>query len=532
MFPQIKPDPESAGSPPPASRAGPPPPVLLLILLLAAGLRFAGITFDSLWLDEGYQSVVESVGRALPDFTRQPAAAYLFRPGPPGALSEVISRFRQVDPLCPPLYAVLLNRWMTLFGESDLACRALSAVLSLSTLAAVYLVARKVFDRPAATLAVILQAVSPFDIHYAQEARMYSLEILASTLSCGSLIWLAAGGRPASAERLISLAVYAGSTWALINSHYTALFVVLFQGLFLTVLAVKRRDPGLFAGVAAAWLGVLLAWLPWLHLFRQAAAARTASFYVARAASWWWPFWALLVRVPFNWIVFLSGNQVVAYAAPLYATSAFFLAAAARGRRGDTAGDGRPACRWPAAAVFVWAWAIVPPLFVWLLDVKEGHRVVEISRYLVATAPAVYILAGRGASLLIARRRLVILLVAHVFFALLNTAYAHVVPHREPWRQMAALVDGLVAPSELVLVAQPYDIVCLDRYLSRPKLQVGVTPGQGRRGIEQAVGGRAGFWLVTAQEGEAVKDLIPERYRIERQIDLHHGLHLRLYRQR
>jgi hypothetical protein len=533
---------------------------LLLILLLAAGLRFAGMTFDSLWLDESYQTFTETIAQDLPDFTQVSHKPFLFHFGAPQPVSALISKFRSVDPLCPPLYAVLLNRWLTAFGQSDLAARSLSAVLSLFALVVNFSLARLTLGRTAAMLAALLQAVSPFDIHYAQEARMYELEMVASALSAASLLWLvgkfeskdnsgiqAQVAKPALA---LCLVTYAVSTWALINSHYTGLFTVAFQGLFCVCFCLRQKSWRLLLVLAIAWCSTLLLWLPWFGLFRQAASVRTASFYVARTATWWWPVWALAARVPFNWISFLAGGQVVAYAIPLYATSLTFLTAAAwsafrpntassnaapssaelGSAGGTTLGNSPSLLAASFVLLYLWCWAVVPPLAVWTLDVLENHRVVEITRYLAATAPAIYILAGYGAARILPLRKWApYAVVAHAFFALVNNTYAHTVPQREPWKEMAALVESKIRPDEPLLVSQYYDIVCLDRYLQHQHVQIGVSPGQGASHIYEVLAGTKSFWLLTAQEGESVKALLPPAFELESEFTLHHGLHLRHY---
>lgn len=555
--------------------------MILLVLLLAAGLRFAGITFDSLWLDEGYQTLASSIGQPLPDLTRVGDQPFLFRFGPARPVHELLANFRQVDPLCPPLYPVLLNRWMALFGQSDLSVRSLSAMVSLLSIGAVYWCARLAFGSRAALLSALLQAVSPFDIHYAQEARMYSLTVLLSTLSCSTFLVLLRSTRR-SGGTAIALGGYAACTWALINTHYTALFIPLFQGFFAVAYCLMNRRWRLLALLAAGWAAVLVLWLPWLEMFRQAAAVRKGSFYVARSPSWSWPVCSLLIRIPLNWLVFLAGKKVVAYAVPIYLTSASLLALAATaalpgglkklaGRHSapqaaDSPTSPRrehsqlaisPGRLGALEASFIGCWALLPALFVWLTDVIENHRVIEIARYASATAPAIYVLAGAGLAAVLSHwpnacaagngsherpqglgrnpsssqlcPMALCVLLLHALFALVNNAYAHVVPQREPWREMAAQVESLCAADDPILVSQYYDIVCLDRYLKQLRIQIGISPAQGGEHIARLVGSRRRFWLLTAQEGEEARKLIPSRYRPTREIHLSHGLHLRLY---
>lgn len=513
----------------------------MLLVVVALALRFAGITADSLWLDEGYQSMVGAFGRKMPDLQAMPDAPYRFSFGEAGSVQDVLTNFRQVDPLCPPLYAVLLNQWMHLFGYSDLAVRSLSTVISALSLSAVFFFANKFLGWRAAIFAGIIQAVSPFDIHYAQEARMYSLIELMAVLSSGFLLMILLK-RQQLWQRVLLVFGYGASTWALINSHYTGLFVVAFQVAVSLATIAALRDFKLGVSVAGGWFIAKLLWMPWLPMFFQSAKLRTASFYVSREPSLWWPFFALLVKIPGNWAIFMIGNKVVAYAVPAFVTSFIFLffALLAVLPMQISAGWLRKlrlsravvpfSRRQKLALAYVWLWALLPALALWLIDVIENHRVVEISRYLMGTAPAVFILAGAGLAFLGLNRRVVaILLAVHVFFAVVANVYNHYVPQREPWREMAQLVKDNVPDDELILVAQYYDIVCLDRYLDKPYRKVGISPALGQDYIVKLIADKPTFALITAQEGEAAHTLIPARWKVMRKLDLHHGLHLRMY---
>lgn len=108
------------------------------VLILASGLRFTALTFDSLWLDENYQTVVESYGNNLPDLLNPEGKAFIYKSDNPASVHNVLTRFRKVDPLCPPLFAVCMNRWITAFGGSDFALRGF-AVLMFNTFHYCYL---------------------------------------------------------------------------------------------------------------------------------------------------------------------------------------------------------------------------------------------------------------------------------------------------------------------------------------------------------------------------------------------------------
>lgn len=77
----------------------------------------------------------------------------------------------------PPLYYLLLSVWMQL-GHSLFAIRSLSAVAAVFALPFVYLAARALTNRSTATLAMLLFAIAPANVMWAQKARPYSLQTM------------------------------------------------------------------------------------------------------------------------------------------------------------------------------------------------------------------------------------------------------------------------------------------------------------------------------------------------------------------
>src|SRR5437764_1020969 len=86
-----------------------------LIILVAALFRLVRITGESLWADE-----ILTVRSATAPFT------------------HVIEVVRQIEN-APPLYFVLMNRWVAVFGYSDFSLRFPSA---LAGIAAIVVIAR------------------------------------------------------------------------------------------------------------------------------------------------------------------------------------------------------------------------------------------------------------------------------------------------------------------------------------------------------------------------------------------------------
>ena len=84
----------------------------------------------------------------------------------------------------PPLYYLLLNVWMRLFGRSEIALRGLSIFFFLLFLLVIYYFALRLFKTQRfAVVTTLFTAFNPMLLYFAFELRMYSLLVLLSTLS-------------------------------------------------------------------------------------------------------------------------------------------------------------------------------------------------------------------------------------------------------------------------------------------------------------------------------------------------------------
>jgi uncharacterized membrane protein len=92
----------------------------------------------------------------------------------------------------PPLYFMMGRFWMLLLGDSVTsvtAIRSFSAFLSILVFPCLYWLCTELFgSQVIGWTAVIVVAVSPFHVLYAQEARMYSLWTVLILLSSAALL--------------------------------------------------------------------------------------------------------------------------------------------------------------------------------------------------------------------------------------------------------------------------------------------------------------------------------------------------------
>lgn len=123
---------------------------VLAVVLLAFGLRLFRLDYQSLWVDEA-------------------TSAYLT------TLSPVEIVLNRANGLHPPTYFLALTGWAALAGRSEFSLRFFSAGIGLLLVPLAYRVGRRLFaDFWTGLLAAFLAALSPANVVYSQEARMYA----------------------------------------------------------------------------------------------------------------------------------------------------------------------------------------------------------------------------------------------------------------------------------------------------------------------------------------------------------------------
>lgn len=210
--------------------------------VVAAGVVLRFVTTSHLWLDEALSV----------NIARLP-------------LSDIPEALRHDGH--PPLYYFLLHGWMSVFGEGDVAVRALSGIFGLATLPLAWIAGRRLAGRAGAWSALVVLSVSPFAVRYATETRMYSVVMV--LVLVGYLLVSDAIGRP-SAWRLVAIALLSG---ALLLTHYWAMWLLVAVLATLAWRGRTVRTAWRVAGAVAAGGIFLVPWLP--SLLEQAAHTGT-----------------------------------------------------------------------------------------------------------------------------------------------------------------------------------------------------------------------------------------------------------------
>jgi uncharacterized membrane protein len=342
------------------------------ILLLAFALRLYRLGDQSIWYDEGIS--IHLAQKSLAALTAHTAGD-----------------------IHPPLYYYLLHFWIKAAGSSEFAVAFLSLGFGLLLVPLVYCISRHLYNPSVGSLAALLVAISPYNLWYSQEMRMYTLGASLGLVSLYSLLQLLAragcrvqdtGWSMQNGERRVYWAVYILSAALGLYTLYYFAFLLAFLNLFVMGWWLWTRRQGGRASMLWRWvlaqLAVLILYLPWLPVALHQATDPPVPPWRAFT-----PFWQVVVE---SWSALALGQSVEPRTVwPVLLTMAIIygLGAVYAGTGFKTQGT---ALRLTRACV-LWGYTFVPVLAVYLasLWVPLFHV-----RYVFTYSPAFYILLAAG----------------------------------------------------------------------------------------------------------------------------------------
>ena len=175
--------------------------IIIIILIVGAFLRLFHLDFQSVWLDE-----IHTLNESNPKFS----------------FKEVHESLMISEPH-PPLYFFIMNIFFKIFGYTTFVARLFSALTGVAGIYAIYILGKELLSKKVGIYAMILLSVNYFHIYYSQDARMYVLLFLTTTLSFYFLTRLLKNPTIKSAI-LFSLV-----STLMIYSHFFALFTLIAQ---------------------------------------------------------------------------------------------------------------------------------------------------------------------------------------------------------------------------------------------------------------------------------------------------------------
>ena len=228
---------------------------VISILILALCVRFLGISTRPIWYDEAFSIL----------FSEKGLSAMLY-----GTLAPAGVGTADIHPLG---YYTLLWLWMKLFGESLLAARLLSILAGLISVYLVYLIASEALaDARTALTSMLFVALAPFQIHYAQEIRMYSF------LAMWLLLATYAYQRGAKSGNWRWWSIFSVSAALAQYTHHLAAFYLF----ALALSPVLQKDWKTVRAVALAGMGALVLYGPWLFQLPAQFSKVQSAYWVER----------------------------------------------------------------------------------------------------------------------------------------------------------------------------------------------------------------------------------------------------------
>ena len=207
------------------------------ILLVALLARVLGIASRPIWYDEAFSIL----------FAEKGLGAMLY-----GTLSPTGLGSADIHPLG---YYTTLWIWIKIFGEGLVSVRSLSILAGWVSVYLVYRIALGVTSEAGtAYLSMLFAALAPFQIHYAQEIRMYAF------LSLWLLLATYAYQRAAREGGWKWWAVFSVTAALAQYSHNLAAFYLV----PLALLPVLQRNWKALRGMVSAGIGALILYSPWL----------------------------------------------------------------------------------------------------------------------------------------------------------------------------------------------------------------------------------------------------------------------------
>ena len=214
--------------------------VVLLLTLLAGALRFLDIGGETFWKNELFSVY----------WVKNPFEFLLTK----GLITETN----------PPLYFVLLKLWTGVFGSSEAAVRSLSTLASTASIPLAYLLGLELGGVAVGLVGATLLAISPVQLYFAHEARVYAFLPLFTLVTmlglCRFLRTPDTRGFMPDRRFANSLDIYALGAIALLYSHASSVLVLAALGLTTLLYFAEIRAPRsqvlafLFANVIVALL--------------------------------------------------------------------------------------------------------------------------------------------------------------------------------------------------------------------------------------------------------------------------------------
>jgi uncharacterized membrane protein len=188
--------------------------ILITILFLAAFLRFYHLGFQSIWADE-----ISTMINTHPSLTN----------------SQLIENINNKEGF-PYFYFMLMKILHTIFGYNLIVPRFFSAIMGVMSVFMIYKLGKVLGDKQIGYIAAVLLSINEFAIYTSQDARPYSIILLAIIVSLHSLALYIK-------NQNIKTTIYYGlSVGFLLNCSFFGILNVFTQGIILLIILISNKN--------------------------------------------------------------------------------------------------------------------------------------------------------------------------------------------------------------------------------------------------------------------------------------------------
>jgi hypothetical protein len=147
------------------------PWLVVVLTLIGGGLRVFLLGSKGMWLDETFSVWLAN-----------------------HSVVDMLQWIVKIDQH-PPLYYLLLHYWIALTGDTPYYVRLLSALFGAGTIPIIYLIGKRMSGAMMGLAAAVILALSPFNIRFAQETRMYTCLTFNAAVAIYALVRLLTDSR-------------------------------------------------------------------------------------------------------------------------------------------------------------------------------------------------------------------------------------------------------------------------------------------------------------------------------------------------
>jgi mannosyltransferase len=413
--------------------------LLVFIFLFAFGLRLYRLGYQSIWYDEAV-----SLHLAAKDIA-----------------GLTLHTARDIH---PPLYYYTLHFWTRAAGDSEFSAAFLSLVFGLLVIAVSYQLGREMYGSRIGLLTAFLLAISPFNLWYSQEIRMYTMGAFLGLVSLYCMIRLVGLTRNEGGEYLGGAEAppdgLTGATWKLwlgytlssaagLYTLYYFAFLLVFVNLFvlgwwLASRRIAKDQPISLGRWVLAQVLVVALYLPWLPV-----AARQALYPPVPP---WRGFTGLATVIVESWTALSLGQSADPESVLVWPVLSFIFALYLLGLRRAATGN-----RGWLKSILLSGFTFAPLLAIYLLSLRTPLFHV---RYVFTYSPPFYLLLALGTVSLANRSRVAV----PVSLAVISVSCGYSIYrfHFEPLyaaddhRAAVRYIEERMAPGDAMLIDAGY----------------------------------------------------------------------------